>query len=414
MLNLSDDINQILDSLKKHKLRTFLTSFGVFWGVFMLIIMLATGDGLENGVFNSFKGYALNSFHIYTKSTKIPFNGFQSERKIDLTNFDLKLIKEKFKSDIKYISPRSFMSNFQNVKYNGEKESYAIYGLTKDALNIRNVKMISGRYINLKDETNSRNIAVIGAQVLKDFFLNKDPIKRHIEIQGEYYKIVGVFESLKEGEAANNENLSIYLPHSTFQRGFNRNETISSISISPNRDKKIENKVISFLKNTHNISPKDKAIYTYSTQKQVSKFNGLFKGIRIFMWIVGLGTLLSGIIGISNIMIITVKERKKEIGIRKAIGAKPSSIINLIVFEGVFLTFVSGYLGLSFGLIFVEFVNFMMDKFNIKNEFFLNPKIDLSIILSSILILILFGFIASFIPARKAALIKPIEALREE
>lgn len=412
-----EEIIQILDLVRRHKLRTALTAFGVFWGIFMLIFLLAAGNGLEHGVFNKFKGYALNSFSVITRNTRIPYKGLQVNRQITISNTDYKLIEEEFKSKIQYISPHSPATggNYQTVKSEKIKEQYGIYGVGPQAIFIQPVKIEVGRYINELDKKQQRNVALIGSGVKEEIFKNKPCLLKHINIDGINYKIIGVFSSLRDGEKAGNENLSIYIPHGTYQRNFNKKNEVSSILISPKNRSNIEDEVIVFLKRKLKIHPNDKAINIYySTATTLRKYQGLFKGIRTFIWLVGFGTLLSGIISISNIMIITIKERTKEIGIRKALGASPNVIIKSILFESFILTTIPGYFGLSVGLFLVNLLNNIIIKLNIKNEFFENPHVSYKIAIISFLILSVFGIIAALIPARHASLIKPIEALREE
>ena len=407
-----DEIQEISETLKKNKSRTLLTAFGVFWGVFMLLLLLGSGYGLEKGITNMFRGYDLNSFHIYSRTTKMPYEGVRENRRIRITNEDLSLIKSKFKTHIKYIGARSYTNNSVLVKNKSLNEKYDIYGVDADIFHLRNVRLREGRYVSDFDNTFNRLVAVIGFTVKEDLYENKSVLGKYIQIESSFYKIIGVFESLREGEQADSQNKTILIPHTTFQDNFNKKNIIDNIGIVSGLN--TEGAIISFLKKRHKVHPDDKAIYTWNTRKEFSKYQGLFKAIRVFMWLIGIGTLLSGIVGVSNIMVINIKERTKEIGIRKAIGATPFSIIKMIVFEAIFLTGISGYIGLSIGLILIETINYALNTFNLKSEFFLNPEINLSIVLIAITVLVFAGFFAAFFPARKAALIKPIEALREE
>ncbi len=408
-----DEIAEIFQVLKKNKTRTFLTAFGVFWGIFMLLMLLGSGDGLENGITNMFRGFDLNSFHIYTGTTKIPYGGVKENRKIYLTNEDLELIKKKYKTKIQYIAARSYTYNLVQVKNGRFNEKYDIYGVQPDMFYLRNIQLNDGRYTNVIDEKQHRQVAVIGAKVQEELYNGENPIGKFIQVQNSFYKIVGVFQSLREGEQANIQNKRILIPHATFQKNFNRKNNIDNIGIAA-KDEATERSILNLLKETHKVHPDDKAIYTWNTRKEFSKYQGLFKAIRMFMWVIGIGTLLSGIVGVSNIMVINIKERTKEIGIRKAIGATPFSILKMIVFESIFLTGLSGYIGLSIGLLLIEGINYSLNAFHLKSEFFLNPEINLFIVTTSIFTLIIAGFFAAFLPAKKAALIRPILALRED
>ena len=407
-----EDFIEATEILKKNKFRAFLSGFGIFWGIFLLIILLASGDGLEKGVKNRFKGMDLSSFHLYTRNTKMAYKGLQENRKIIFTNEDYKLLKRKFQHNIKYISARSYFRELKLVKRGNKYDNYDIYGVEPQAFFIRKINIVKGRYINQQDVNGNRNVAVIGLGV-KDYLFNKaNPIGKNITIENNTFKIVGVFNSLKDGEAGNKENDFILIPHSSFQVNFNRVNMINNIGIVLKSQNSEEN-ILNFLKKIKNVHPKDRGVYTVNTRKDYLKFQGLFQSIRIFMWVVGLGTLFSGIVGVSNIMIISVKERTKEIGIRKAIGATPFKIIKVILIESIFLTAIAGYIGLSIGLILVEGINYTLKVFNLNNEFFINPEINMPIVIASLFILLVAGFFAAFFPARKAALVKPIESLRD-
>lgn len=408
-----DEIQEIFQTLKKNKLRTLLTAFGVFWGIFMLLLLLGSGDGLEKGVTNMFRGFDINSFHIYTKTTKMPFQGVKEHRKIHLTNQDLALVKAKYKNEIKYIGARSYTNTPKLVQHGIINETYEIYGVEPDVFYLRNLELKQGRYVNVFDIKQNRQVALIGKEVKDELYQGVNVIGKYIKIEDTFYKIIGVFESLREGEQANAENKTILIPHSTFQNNFNRKNQIDNIGIVT-KHPETEAAILSFLKKQHRVHPRDKAIYIWNTREEFSKYQGLFKAIRMFMWVIGIGTLLSGIVGVSNIMVINIKERTKEIGIRKAIGATPLSIIKMIVLESIFLTGLSGYLGLSIGLFFIEGINYMITTFNLKSEFFLNPEINFQVVIVAMLTLIAAGFFAAFFPAKRAAMIKPIEALRDE
>jgi putative ABC transport system permease protein len=407
-----DEVVEIFATLNNHKARTLLTAFGVFWGIFMLILLLASGDGLQNGVLNRFRGFDVSSVHLYTRTTKIPYKGMGDNRQINFTNEDIELIRKRFGTDIRYISSNSYLSSGNLIKRDTRKEYYDIYGVEPDMFYIKNVDLYSGRYINERDISDVRNVAVIGSEVQKNLFSDENPVGKYIEIQQTFYKVVGTFRSLREGEAANHENRFVFIPHIALQKNHNRQNLVSEFSVVTGKEV-TERKIIEFLKERHSVDPQDNAVDAWNTRKEVAQFQGLFRGVRIFMWIVGIGTLLSGIVGVSNIMIINIKERTKEIGIRKAIGARAFSIIKMIVLESLFLTAVSGYIGLAIGLLLVEGVNYSLKAFHLENDFFLNPQINGFVIIAAITLLIIAGFFAAFFPARRAALIKPVEALRE-
>ena len=404
---------EILESLSKNKVRTLLTAFGIFWGIFMLIILLGAGNGLQNGVFNAFKGYNMSGNYVWSYKTNIPYMGLKANRRINFTNDDINVLKRRFGNKLPYISPRSQLSA-QEVSFKNEHFNYTIKGLTYDMSFIKSVKINEGRYISPLDQEKFRQVAVIGKEVKNKFFKDISPIGQMIKIGKSFYTIVGVFQSLAEAEQAQNDNKEIYIPISTYQKAFNQGMKVGMIIYVAN-DLETETEVMSTLRQLHKVSPDDKdAINSWSTRETFKTMQGLFSAIRLLMWIVGVGTLLSGIVGVSNIMVINIKERTKEIGIRKAIGATPFSIVKTIVLESVFLTGLSGYIGLSLGLLLIEGVNYGLNSAGAKSEFFLNPEVNVFVVITAILILLIAGFFAAFMPARKAAMIRPIEALRDE
>jgi len=405
-----DKWNEIYYSLKKNKLRSFLTGFSVGWGIFILIILLGVGEGLQNGVQQKFNSDAINSVWISGGITGMPYQGLKQGRRIKLKNSDYEAVKKQV-NVAENVSARLNVWGGSSVIYKGEYASFDLKAVHPKHQFVENVKIIKGRFINQLDIDEYRKTAVIGKVAKEVLFKDEDPIGKNIEINGIVFKIVGVFTDARDSEMKR-----IYLPISVFQKLFSGNEDIGQISMTADIQNKedmtaLEDNLRQLMASRHHFSVEDKrAIWVWSDFDQYLKVMKLFGGIKSFIWIVGLLTIIAGIVGVSNIMLVVVKERTKEIGIRKALGASPSSIISLIVFESVVITSVAGYLGMLPGIFLLE----MVAKYVPNSDFFANPTVSFTLVIIAVSILIFSGIIASYLPARKAALIKPIEALRDD
>ena len=405
-----DKWNEIYYSLKNNKLRAFLTGFSVGWGIFMLIVLLGVGQGLQNGVENKFSDDAVNGVWVGGGKTSMPYRGMKVGRKIQFKNNDYEIIKQNF-PQVNNVSARLNVWGGSSIIYNGEYATFDLKAVHPKHQFVENIKIVEGRFINDKDIKDYRKSAVIG-QLAKDIlFKDENPIGKVVEINGINFQIVGVFK-----DARNQEMKRLYLPISVFQKLFSGNEDIGQISMTaPLKTQEqmdsLENAIRNKIAQIHQFNPQDRrAVWIWGNIQEYLRFMQLFGGIKAFIWIVGLLTIVAGIVGVSNIMLVVVKERTKEIGIRKAIGAPPSSIISLIVFESVVVTSIAGYLGMLPGVFLLE----IMSKYMPAGEFFAHPSVDFSIIITAIVVLIFAGVIASYLPARKAAMIKPIEALNDE
>ena len=405
-----DKWNEIYYSLKKNKLRAFLTGFSVGWGIFMLIILLGVGQGLQNGVQQQFSSDAVNSVWIGGGMTSMPYNGLKSGRRIQFKNEDYETIKRNF-TQVDNVSARLNVWGGSSIVYKGEYASFDLKAIHPKHQFVENINVIEGRFINDKDITDYRKTAVIGELAKEILFKDKDPVGENVEINGISFQIVGVFK-----DASDQEMKRLYLPISVFQKLFSGNENIGQLSMTAPLETQEEMDALELdlretIANLHHFDVNDKrAIWVWGNFSEYLEFMQLFGGIRAFIWIVGMLTIVAGIVGVSNIMLVVVKERTKEIGIRKAIGAPPNSIISLIVFESVVVTSVAGYLGMLPGVLLLEIIS----KYMPAGEFFANPSVDFNLIISAIIILIFAGVIASYLPARKAAMIKPIEALNDD
>lgn len=406
-----DKWQEILSTIRKNKLRTFLTGFSVAWGIFMLIILLGSGRGLQNGVEKNFGNSATNAIWIWSGQTSIPYKGMKPGRYIQFDNKDYD--KTKKVRGIDKISSRYNVRGNGMVSYKNEYGTFDIRSAHPDYKEIELIKVLKGRYVNHIDIKEKRKVAVISTDVQKALFKDEDPIGKYININKIPFKVVGLYTD----ESNNNRAQQIiYLPISTAQKVFMGTDQIHTLVVTTGdasvaESKKIEEEIHNDLAKSHNFDPKDeRAMGSWNATEEYRKFQDLFFGIRMFIWIIGIGTIIAGIVGVSNIMMIVVNERTKEIGIRKALGATPFSIIGLILMESIVITGFAGYVGLVLGVGLLELISSVLPDL----PFFVNPEANFSVALSATLLLVIAGTLAGFVPARKAARIKPIIALRDE
>jgi putative ABC transport system permease protein len=408
-----DRWQELYSTIRKNKLRTFLTGFSVAWGIFMLIILLGSGNGLENGVKEQFRGGAMNGVWISSGMTSVQYKGLKSGREIKFTNEDYKVMKHAIKGH-DHMSARLFLGN-NLVSYKDQYGSFFISPCHPDYGIIKEVEMLQGRFLNNIDINEFRKVAVIGEKVRDDLFKGDDTVamNKYININGVLFKVVGVFRDFSRND---DELRRIYLPISTAQRVFSGQNVINQISFTtgdatPEEADAMVEKARTTLSNMHTFDPKDeRAVFIWNKSEDVRKFNALFAGIRLFIWIIGIGTIIAGVVGVSNIMMISVKERTKEIGVRKALGATPFSIVGMILQEAIVITAFAGYIGLVLGVGLLELISKKMPP----TEFFQRPEANFAIAVGATLLLVIAGTVAGFVPAMKASRIKPIEALRDE
>ncbi len=414
-----DKWQEIYSVLSKNKLRTALTAFGVFWGIFMLLVMMGAGSGLQNGVTRNFDDMASNSIFIWTQRTTIPYKGFPQGRNFNLNNDDTQALKDKI-PEIKYLAPKAQSGGYRgtsNVVRGLKTGAFGINGDVPDFFKIKSFRILKGRLINDDDLKNNRKVAAIGKRVYDALFeIGEDPIGEYVQINGVYFTIIGMIEPKRLSGNDNNDSQTIIIPFSTFQKTFNWGNIVGWYSVSIKEHISavvVEDKILKLLAKRHSVSPDDNhAFGHWNTAKEFTKIMGLFDGIKALIWFVGLGTLIAGVIGVSNIMLVIVKERTKEFGIKRALGATPISIIAQIIVESIIITSIAGIWGLIAGVFTVEGINKLME--GNEGEMFANPEVDLQIALISILILIISGALAGLLPAARAVKVRPIEALRNE
>lgn len=407
-----DKWQEILFTISQNKLRTVLTGFSVAWGIFMLIVLLGSGTGLQNGAKEEFADAATNSIWVFSGQTSMPHKGLQPGRFVRFDNADFDWVDKQLEG-AEETSGRFYLGS-SNVVYNGESGSFQIRTVHPDHQFIEKTLTTEGRFINETDISEKKKVVSIGSLVKKAIFKEEDPIGKYLQVNGIPFKVIGIFED----EGGENEQEILYLPISTAQQVFNGANQVDMFmfNIDPNagvaESKVIEQRVREKMAEIHKFSPEDeRAIRFWNNVEDFQEIQSMFTGINIFIWIIGIMTIIAGIVGISNIMMIVVKERTKEIGIRKALGATPGSIIGLILMESVLITAVSGYIGLVFGVGLIELVSSILPP---DTPFFKNPEVNFQVAITATLILITAGAIAGIIPARKAAVIRPIEALRDE
>ena len=401
---------EIFETIRKNKLRTFLSGFTVALGIFIFIILFGLGNGLKNTFQEFFLDDASNVIYLYPGKTSMPYKGFKSNREIEFENEDMEDIKENFQMFTEYVTPRITRSAV--VRYKNENDSYTTRAVAPGHQFVEKTILMKGRYINQIDLDKKTKNAVIGRLVAKDLFKSEDPIGKYINLGETAFKVIGVFQD----EGGDNEERFIFIPYTTRQLIEKNNDKIGQIIITFPKEIghvgaiAFEKSLKKYFKNKKSIDPEDpNGIFIRNPTDNLRDTQSFAIGLQIIVSFVGLGTLIAGIIGISNIMVFVVKERTKELGIRKAIGATPNSVIQMILQESVFITTISGYIGLFLGIIVLENIGLKLEEYFIKN-----PYIDLGTSIAATIILILFGAIAGYIPAKRASSIKPIVALRDE
>ena len=413
-----DRLQEIWVTITRNKVRSFLTGFGVFWGIFMLIVMMGAGTGLFRGITKGIEGFATNSCFMGAGQTGEAYQGFQKGRNWDIHNRDVEILRSSI-PELDALSPALFGERLpNNVVYGDNSGTYNIRGIHPDYARIENPFLSKGRFINDIDILQKRKVCVIGTKIYEELFhTKKDPIGEYIRINGIYYQIIGVAQGVAGLSMGGRTAESAAIPFSTWQQIANQGDVVHLLAATakPNHSvKEVEEKMKTILKSNNHIAPTDnQAIWGVNLEERFNMFNALMIGISIVIWIVGSGTLIAGIIGVSNIMLVTVKERTKEIGVRRALGATPRVIISQIMSESLVLTSIAGLLGLSFGVL-VLYLSDVLWLQNADDVFLSDPTVSFGSAVMSSVILLIFGLIAGIVPTYRALKIKAIDAIREE
>ena len=405
-----DRWREIFETIGKNKLRTFLSGFTVALGIFIFIILFGLGNGLKNTFQEFFLDDASNAIFIYPGRTSMPYKGFKANRRIEFKNEDVEDIKQNFPMFTEYVTPRITRSELTSFK--NESNTYTTRAVAPGHQFIEKTILMKGRYINQMDLNKKTKNAVIGRLVAKDLFKKEDPIGKYIDVGSTVFKVVGIFQD----DGGDNEERYIYIPYTTRQLLEKSNDKVGQIIVTFPKELghvgavAFEKSLKKFFKDKKSVDPRDpNGIYFQNLTDDLKQSQQFAVVLQLIVSFVGLGTLIAGIIGISNIMVFVVKERTKELGIRKALGATPRSVIQMVLQESVFITAISGYVGLFLGIAVLKNVGLSLEEYFIKN-----PFIDFGTAFAATIVLIIFGAIAGYIPAKRASRIKPIVALRDE
>jgi len=402
---------EIFQSIQKNKLRTALSGMTVSLGILIFIILFGLGEGLKNSYSDLFLNNANNVIYIYPGKTTKPYGGFKTNRRIELKNADIDALKQEFSSSIEYVNPSLFVS--EPISYGLESFTFEISAVSPSNQLIEKHVLMKGRYINEKDIKEKNKVVTIGRLVARDIFKGDDPVGKFINLGSRSFKIVGVFQDT----SGDTEENKLIIPYTTRQQILKGTDVVGTVGItfdqswSGSQAVKLSDNIKSFLKKRKSVDPTDPSgIRIRNVADEIDRSLQFANALQIIVTFVGIGTLIAGIIGISNIMVFIVKERTKELGIRKALGAEPNEIIKMILTESIFITAISGFLGMVIGIIILN----SLDSSALQEYFITRAGVDLNIAFSATIILIIFGVIAGYIPAKRAAQIKPIVALRDE
>ncbi len=406
---------EIFEAIAKNKLRTFLTGISVASGIFILVILLGVSKGLQNGIEKQFEKDAVGLIQIWSGSTIKAYKGLNPGRKIQFRDSDYDISVQKY-GDLFDKNGATYNGWNTTIVYGKETGNYQYRGVNPDYLSLQNATVVQGRFINANDLINKEKVAVIGMKIKLDIFKEKDPIGEQITVNNVNFKVVGVFTD----PGGERQEARVYFPINTAQQVFGAGDKISNMFYTLKKKDSYEEAVAEatkfandlslLLKNKNGVAPDDEsAIGVNNMVVEAKKYYDLNLYIRLFFWWVGICTIIAGVVGVSNIMMIIVKERTKEIGIRKALGASPISIILMILHESIFITTISGFVGLLIGLALLELVGPYA-----QSDYFVNPQVDFTVAISTLIVLIVAGALAGFFPAYRAAKIRPIVALRDE
>ena len=416
-----DSWEEIIEALSSNWFRTAMTAFGVLWGIFILVILLAAGNGLENGIKQGFNGLATNSMFMWTQTASQPYKGLPKGRRYDFKTDDVAAIKQNVPG-LRFVSPRNQLGGFRgsnNVVRGLQTGAFNVYGDYPEIIYQQPMNITSGRFVNYSDIKENRKVAIIGSGVQSALYNpDEEVIGTYIKINDVNFMVIGTYKKLGNNGDPEEMQKEIYVPFTAFSQAFNMGEVVGWMAITAEDGfsiTELKSQIFNIIKTRHTINPNDdRAVGSFDLYQEFSKIQGLFTALNFVAYFVGILVLLSGIIGISNIMLIVVKERTKEIGIRRALGATPWSIRAQILLESIFLTIVSGMAGIALATGVLWLVNHQLSTMDTSEMMFINPSVNIGVVFIALTILIVSGLLAGLIPAQNAINVKPVDALRTE
>jgi putative ABC transport system permease protein len=415
-----DGWNEILEVLSSNWLRTLLTAFGVFWGIFILILLLAAGKGLENGIKQDFGDIATNTMFMWTRTVSKSYQGMAKGRRYNYRLSDVDDINENV-ANLRFVSPRNRLGGYNgsnNVVKGLKTGAYDVYGDYPEIIKQEPMDITSGRFINYNDINEKRKVAVIGEGVKTGLYeKGEEVIGSYVKIQGVNFMVIGTYKKKSSGGDSEEQQKQLYVPFTAFSQAFNMGDRVGWMAITAEDGTpitSIKQQIFDLVKKNHKIHPDDeRAVGHFDLFEQFNRVESLFLALKVIAYFVGILVLLSGVIGVSNIMLIVVKERTKEIGIRRALGASPGKVRGQILTESVFLTIISGMAGIVLGAILIFGLNYALDMTD-PIDMFASPSVNIGVVTIALVILVVSGLLAGLIPAQNAIKLKPVEALRNE
>ncbi len=412
-----ESLRELFESLTRNKLRTFLTALGVFWGIFVLVLMLGIGRGLERGVAKNLGMMATRSVFLWGQRTSVPYQGLVPGRDVRFDNDDIQALRAV--PGVQYVAPRTRLGGWRegaSVTAGAKTGYFPVLGDVPEYRLLEPMRFPRGRFVNQRDMVEARKVAVLGDRTREALFGAEDALGKYIAIQGVLFQVVGEVTATHQGEQADRIREAVFVPFSTFQLAFNQRNRVGWFALGAHptaAPEAVEEAAKAAIRAQHRIAPNDvAAVGAWNSAKQYQRVHNLFRGINLFVWLVGSMTLLAGVLGVSNILLVSVRERTRELGVRKALGATPWSVVSMILKEALILTGLSGYLGLVAGVGALELLSLAIER--IPGAPISRPDIDLGAALLANLVLIVAGALAGVVPARHAARISPVEALRTE
>ena len=410
-----ETLREIIHSIRQNKVRSFMSGFGIMWGIFILVLLLGVGKGVEYGVQDLLKSFASKSIFVWGGETSMKYKNMQEGRHIFFSKYLLEDIRRKF-PEIEGLSPRTSVS--KNAVFGKRNYYTTVTGIAHEYWSFSNFKMLEGsRPFNLMDDKRARNVAIIGKEVATKLFLNDDPLDKQINVGGIYYRVIGVMKN--DDLVSQQAKSEIFVPYSSFTRNIQDTPDITGFGFYLSDDANIsvidfKNKILNYLARNLRFDENDpNAIYIQTLEEQISNINSIFTGISIFIWIVGTCFLISGMVSVTNILFVVVKERTSEFGLRMAIGATPRHIITQMLLEALIITLASGLIGMFLGVGVLKLINMVLSASG-GLGLLKTTEIDMGIASLAVFIMVLSGIFAGTFPARKAAKIEPVAAMRYE